>query len=131
MAASGEFLMAVDMSVGESFRALVSDLDYPMFIVTVAAQGDRAGCLVGFVTQVSIDPPRLLVMLSTSNRAYRLAQAADTLVVHFLHETTKTWRASVARRQGKTSSSFDDCEWSDGPRGDPILIVLTASVPEG
>ena len=45
----------------EEFGSFVSGLDYPMFVVTAAADGRRAGCLVGFTSQVSIDPPRLLV----------------------------------------------------------------------
>ena len=49
------------MNPPESFGALTSALDYPMFIVTVAPDGGRAGCLVGFATQCSIDPVRFLV----------------------------------------------------------------------
>ena len=44
--------------VEEHFQALVAGLDYPMYVVTVAADGDRAGCLVVFATKASIDPPR-------------------------------------------------------------------------
>ena len=47
-----------------TFNSLVGDLDYPMFIVTVCAGGERAGCLIGFATQASIDPSRFLVCLS-------------------------------------------------------------------
>ena len=47
-----------------TFNALASELDYPMFVVTTAAGGAPAGCLVGFATQCSIDPPRFLVCLS-------------------------------------------------------------------
>ncbi len=42
-------------------HALVTEIDYPMFIVTAAAGGRRAGCLVGFTTQCSIHPPRFLI----------------------------------------------------------------------
>jgi flavin reductase (DIM6/NTAB) family NADH-FMN oxidoreductase RutF len=68
----------------DTVHELVSELDYPMFIVTVAAAGERAGCLVGFATQCSIDPPRFLVCLSDKNRTYRVAQAADAMVVHLV-----------------------------------------------
>jgi flavin reductase (DIM6/NTAB) family NADH-FMN oxidoreductase RutF len=37
-----------------AFETIVATLDYPMFIVTTAAEGRRAGCLVGFGTQTSI-----------------------------------------------------------------------------
>jgi len=64
---------------------LVGDLDYPMFIVTTrSTKGERAGCLVGFATQCSIDPPRVLVCISRANRTYRVAEDAEALGVHFV-----------------------------------------------
>src|SRR6478735_1115661 len=65
----------------------VDRLDYPMFIVTAAAAGtggrvDRSGCLVGFATQCSIEPERLLVCLSKKNHTYQVARTAVALGVH-------------------------------------------------
>ena len=71
---------------GSTFNSLVSDLDYPMFIVTACADGERSGCLIGFATQASIDPSRFLVCLSHENRTYRVAQGAELLGVHFVPE---------------------------------------------
>ncbi|HEY3020115.1 MAG TPA: flavin reductase, partial [Solirubrobacteraceae bacterium] len=70
------------MGAREAFNAVVGDLDYPMFIVTAAAAGERAGCLVGFATQTSIDPARFLVCVSRRNRTYGVACAARALGVH-------------------------------------------------
>jgi flavin reductase (DIM6/NTAB) family NADH-FMN oxidoreductase RutF len=109
------------MSVEENFHALVSDLDYPMFIVTVSADGERDGCLVGFATQASIEPPRLLVMLSKSNRTCRIAQAASTLVVHFLHENNQSLAKLFGEETGDDVDKFDACDWHEGFRGEPIL----------
>ena len=109
------------MSIENNFHSLVSDLDYPMFIVTVAVHSERAGCLVGFVTQASIDPPRLLVMLSKSNRTCRLAQAADTLVVHFLNEDNYDLATLFGEETGDEVDKFDACEWHEGPQRSPIL----------
>jgi flavin reductase (DIM6/NTAB) family NADH-FMN oxidoreductase RutF len=109
------------MSVEKTFNDLVSDLDYPMFIVTVVAQGERDGCLVGFVTQASINPPRLLVMLSKANRTCRLAQNTDTLVVHFLHKDNKDLARLFGEETGDDINKFDACEWSEGSESGPIL----------
>src|SRR5919206_3595218 len=66
-----------------AFQSLVGRLDLPMLIVTVTADGERDGCLVGFATQTSIDPPRFLVCISDKNRTHRvLERGADALVVH-------------------------------------------------
>ena len=108
------------MSTDESFHALVSNLDYPMFIVAVEADGERDGCLVGFVTQASIDPPRLLVMLSKANRTYRIARAADSLVVHFLHEDNEELARLFGEETGDDTDKFNACEWDHGVSGPTI-----------
>jgi Flavin reductase like domain len=77
------------MKADDAFHTLVSRLDYPMFIVTTAAEGLRAGCLVGYVTQSSIEPPRLIVMLSKLNHTYRVAERSQTLAVHFLSDNNQ------------------------------------------
>ncbi len=56
-----------------AFEALAGSMDYPMFLVTVSAGRDRSGCLVGFVTQCSISPPRLMVCLSKKNHTFQVA----------------------------------------------------------
>lgn len=72
--------------VADTFDALVGSLDYPMFIVTATAGDEREGCLVGFATQSSIDPPRFVVCLSKNNRTYRMAKDADSVAVHMVPE---------------------------------------------
>ena len=52
------------MDAPAAFNAIVGDLEYPMFIVTARAGDERLGCLVGFATQTSIDPPRFAACLS-------------------------------------------------------------------
>jgi flavin reductase (DIM6/NTAB) family NADH-FMN oxidoreductase RutF len=109
------------MDARESFHTLVSDLDYPMFIVTAAAHGERAGCLVGFVTQASIDPERMLVLVSKTNRTYHVAQSTDALVVHFLHRHNHHLATLFGEHTGDEVDKFAQCEWSEGPRHIPVL----------
>ena len=75
-------MASTDPDGGAAFEALVGRLNYPMFIVTTAGDGQRAGCLVGFTSQVSIRPRRFLVALSDKNRTFRVALNSDRLVVH-------------------------------------------------
>ncbi|MFF0794426.1 flavin reductase family protein [Streptomyces spiralis] len=64
--------------------AFLGLLDPEMYVVTAAAGGERAGCLVGFASQCSIDPVRFVVWLSKVNRTFRVAARADRLAVHLL-----------------------------------------------
>jgi flavin reductase (DIM6/NTAB) family NADH-FMN oxidoreductase RutF len=105
----------------QTFERLVDGIDYPMFIVTAAAGEERAGCLVGFVTQASIDPPRLLVLLSKANETLQIAVRADVLVAHFLGEDNKDLAGLFGEESGEWTDKFARCEWAPGPGGAPVL----------
>lgn len=109
------------MSTHETFNALVQDLDYPMFIVTAASDRERAGCLVGFATQTSIDPPRFLVCLSKRNRTFRVACEADALGVHFVPADAPDLAALFGGETGDDVDKFERCSWHAGPGGVPLL----------
>lgn len=109
------------MTSRRAVHQLVSELDYPMFIVTVAAKGERAGCLVGFATQCSIDPPRFLVCLSDKNRTLRVARTATVLVVHLVPRAAEDLANLFGEQTGDEIDKFERCDWSPGPEGTPIL----------
>jgi flavin reductase (DIM6/NTAB) family NADH-FMN oxidoreductase RutF len=105
----------------DEFTPFVDGVDYPVFVVTAAGPDGPAGCLVGFATQVSIDPPRLLVCLSIRNRTFRVAENADHLAVHLLD----AHQHDLAELFGGTTSDeidkFARCRWHEGPGGAPVL----------
>ena len=110
------------MNTEEAVQSLVADLDYPMLIVTTAAVGERSGCLVGFSTQCSIDPPRFIVCLSNKNRTYRVAQHAAALAVHFLTQADRELSELFGEKTGDTADKFAAARWQPGPDGIPLLL---------
>jgi flavin reductase (DIM6/NTAB) family NADH-FMN oxidoreductase RutF len=107
--------------VVSAFDDLVSRLDYPMLVVTTYDGSTRAGCLVGFATQCSIDPARYLVCLSDKNHTHRVAAGADTVAVHLLRERQHDVAALFGGETGDEVDKFARCAWSDGPGGVPVL----------
>ena len=67
-----------------AFDTLMAALDSPLIVVTTADQRERAGCLVEFHVQSSIEPQRYCVWLSKANYTYRVALQSSHLVIHFL-----------------------------------------------
>ena len=93
-----------------------------MFIVTTAADGELAGCLVGFTTQATIDPPRFLVALSREQphlprRAARPSCSPSTSST----PTTRTSRELFGGETGDEVDKFAQCSWRPGPDGVPLL----------
>jgi len=105
----------------EAFDAIVAELDSPTYVVTTAAGDERDGCLVGFASQCSIQPPRFGVWLSKENRTYRIALSAATLVVHLLRQGDQDLARLFGALTGDQVDKLKGVEWRPGPDGCPVL----------
>ncbi|MFI1100577.1 flavin reductase family protein [Streptomyces melanogenes] len=106
----------------DDFTALV---DSPVYVVTASAGGQRAGCLVGFAGQCSLQPERFIVWLSKANHTYLVAERATVLAVHLLpqdHGLAVRFGALC----GAEVDKFDGLEWTEGPDGTPLLTDAVA-----
>ncbi len=110
------------MTPAEVFSDLAGELDYPMMIVTAVAGGERAGCLVGFATQCSIDPPRFAVWLSRQNHTFGVAMQAGVLAVHFPSTAEMALAEIFGGTTGDEVDKFSRCRWREGPEGVPVLV---------
>jgi flavin reductase (DIM6/NTAB) family NADH-FMN oxidoreductase RutF len=105
----------------EQFSTFVDGLDYPLYVVTTALDGERSGCLVGFTTQVSIDPPHMLVCISDKNHTHRLAERAELLAVHVLSPHQHALAELFGEETGDDTDKFARSTWHTGPGGVPVL----------
>jgi flavin reductase (DIM6/NTAB) family NADH-FMN oxidoreductase RutF len=104
-----------------AFSDAVGDLEYPMLVVTAAAGGRQAGCLVGFAAQCSISPPRFMVWLSHRNHTIGVAREADRLGVHLLSADHRALAELFGSRCGEEVDKFATVPWHEGPAGVPVL----------
>jgi flavin reductase (DIM6/NTAB) family NADH-FMN oxidoreductase RutF len=108
-------------STEQTFQQPVAQLDYPMFIATVAADDDLAGCLIGFATQCSIHPPRFLAGVSDKNRTHRVAEGATSMAIHLVPEDASELAELFGGETGDELNKFERCSWQPGPGGVPLL----------
>ena len=106
------------------FERLMTQLDYPLFIVTTSDGQRRAGCLIGFASQVSIDPPRFLAGLSIRNHTFRVASRAEVLIVHLVPVQARELAELFGGETGDDTDKFTRCRWREGPGGAPVLTEL-------
>ena len=100
---------------------LTADLDYPMVVVTAVAGEDREGCLVGFSSQCSISPLRVMVWISKVNRTSDVATRAEALAVHYLSTDDHALAELFGGETGDEIDKFERCRWHTGPSGAAIL----------
>ena len=105
----------------QAFEAFVSALDYSMVVVTVSRRGQRAGCLVGFSTQCSIQPPRFVVCISKANATARIARRARDVGVHQLGAGQEDLARLFGEQSGDWADKFGSCRWHVDAHDVPVL----------
>jgi flavin reductase (DIM6/NTAB) family NADH-FMN oxidoreductase RutF len=105
----------------KEFDAVVAGLDVPMVVVTVAAGGERSGCLVGFHSQSSIDPIRYCVWISKANHTHGVIVRATHFAVHFLSDQDHDLAELFGGSTGDTVDKFADVDLSVGAGETPII----------
>jgi len=100
---------------------LMSALDAPLVVVTAAEGQERAGCLVGFHCQSSIEPARYAVWLSKANHTYRVALRSAYLAVHFLTASDLWMAERFGTLTGDRTDKFAGLPVRAGPGQVPVL----------
>jgi len=105
----------------DPFGTIAASLDSPLVVVTTAEAGERAGCLVGFHTQSSIEPERYCIWLSKANHTYRVALRSSHLAVHFLTDADLPLAVLFGTRTGDSVDKFAGLRVTAGAGGAPVL----------
>ncbi|WP_457770348.1 flavin reductase family protein [Mycobacteroides chelonae] len=104
----------------------MGQLDHPMYVATVQGTDGPSGCLVGFATQISMNPPLFLVGLSEQNHTWRVSQAASHLAVHVIPQAEGELVRLFGEETGDNVDKFARCAWHLGPHGAAILDQSSA-----
>ncbi|MBA0047227.1 flavin reductase [Mycobacteroides sp. LB1] len=104
----------------------MGQLHHPMYVVTVQGSDGPSGCLVGFASQVSIDPPLFLVGLSEQNHTLRVSHGSNHLGVHVIPRDADELVHLFGEETGDRVDKFALCTWRTGPHGVPILRDASA-----
>jgi flavin reductase (DIM6/NTAB) family NADH-FMN oxidoreductase RutF len=110
-------------------EAFLDRVDYPLYVVTVRApDAEMSGCLAGFVTQCSIDPPNFLVCLSKVNHTLRVAEHSPGMALHLLGEDQADLARLFGEETGDRLDKFASVDWRLGSTGAPLLVDTAVSI---
>ncbi len=113
----------------EDLAPFFDAIDYPFFVVTVRSpEAEMSGCLAGFVTQCSIDPPNFLVCISKVNHTLGVAECSPGMGLHLLGQD----QVDLARLFGEVTGDLVDkfalVDWRLGSTGAPLLVDAAVSL---
>jgi flavin reductase (DIM6/NTAB) family NADH-FMN oxidoreductase RutF len=110
--------------VGDAaFETLVASADPPLVVLTTVAEDERAGCLVGFHAQSSIEPERYCIWLSKANHTYRVSLRAAHFAVHFLTAEDLALAERFGTRSGEDTDKFEGIDVEPDRFGVPLLTA--------
>ncbi|HEX3795127.1 MAG TPA: flavin reductase family protein [Acidimicrobiales bacterium] len=109
-------------------QGLTDAIDTPLYVVTAEADGERSGCLAGFVTQASIQPVRFLICISKVNHTFGVAEKAHHLALHALGSDQHDVATLFGAQTGDDTDKFSQVQWSRGVGGSPVLASCAAWV---
>ena len=108
----------------DAFDQLMASLDPAMIVVTTVAEGEPAGCLVGFHAQSGISAERYCLWLSKANQTYRTGLRAVYFAVHFLASDDLAVAEWFGTRSGEDVDKFTGLDLDSSEQGVPLLREL-------
>jgi len=115
----------------ERLGTIMSALDTPLVVVTAAETQERAGCLVGFHCQSSIEPARYCVRLSKANHTNRVALRSTHLAVHFLPAADLWLAERFGILTGDRTDKFAACRYGQAQARSRCLSSALIGWPPG
>ena len=103
---------------------LMGSVDSPLIVVTTSAEGERAGCLIGFHSQGSIDPEHYCFWLSKANHTYRVALRSERFAVHFLTDVDRESARHFGSLSGMETDKFAGLDFTDTEDGVPLHVEI-------
>jgi len=114
-------------SVARAMDAYTERTEYALQVVTTTtSDGEPSGCMVGFSTQCSIDPPRFLICISKINHTYLASEHSDAVALHLIGQDQIPLASLFAETSGDDMDKFAHCRWLPGTTGAPVLTDCAA-----
>ncbi|MFC6694912.1 flavin reductase family protein [Nocardioides daphniae] len=103
------------------FDTLMESVDTPLVVVTTAAEGTLAGCVVGFHAQSSIDAEGYSFWLSKANHTYRTSLRSAHFAVHFLTTEDLDLAERFGTQTGEETDKFSGLDVELDEHGVPVI----------
>ena len=114
---------------GDDLAPFFERVDFPYYVATVRTPDEEmSGCLAGFVTQCSIDPPNFVACISRVNHTHGVAVRASAMGLHLLGEDQLEMARLFGEETGDEIDKFAACDWRLGSTGAPMLVDSAVSL---
>jgi flavin reductase (DIM6/NTAB) family NADH-FMN oxidoreductase RutF len=92
-----------------------------VYIVTVRAKEKVNGMTAAWISQVSLQPPMLMVSMAPARYTHNLIKESGYFAVNTLSEGQEDIAQIFGFRSGRKFDKFKDIPYFDAPNGSPVL----------
>jgi flavin reductase (DIM6/NTAB) family NADH-FMN oxidoreductase RutF len=112
--------------MNKDLQTNMAHMTYGIYVLTTRHNDIVNGMIASWVSQVSHDPPLIMVAVHPNRYSHDLLQKSGHFALHILAQAQKDL---LARFKGPDpGSKFDDLAWHDGVTGCPVLADCIGSV---
>lgn len=94
-------------------------MTYGIYVLTTGFEGKRNGMIASWVSQVSYDPPLIMVAVHPNRYSHEMIRQSGCFALHVLGKDRKDF---LKRFKGpEPMAKFADIEWETGKTGAPLI----------
>jgi flavin reductase (DIM6/NTAB) family NADH-FMN oxidoreductase RutF len=94
-------------------------MTYGIYVLTTAFEGKINGMIASWVSQISYDPPLIMVAVHPNRFSHKMILRSGGFALHVLAKERKDF---LKRFKGPDPmAKFEDIEWESGKTGAPII----------
>jgi flavin reductase (DIM6/NTAB) family NADH-FMN oxidoreductase RutF len=127
--ADGQWPRVLKGDPADDLAPFFERVDFPYYLLTVrTADEEMSGCLAGFVTQCSIDPPNFVACISHLNHTFGVAVHSTAMGLHLLGEDQVGLARLFGEHTGDVIDKFAEADWRIGTTGAPLLADVSLAL---
>lgn len=107
-------------------KETLSRLVYGVYLLTTLREGEINGMPVSWVSQVSHNPPLVMVAVAEKRYTHSMLKESQVFALNLVDRNRKELMDGFVTRQGPRSSKFNKVRHREGQTGCPILEEVLA-----
>jgi len=98
------------------------NITYGVYVMTVKSDNNYAAATVTWVSQASLDPPKIMLGLKRESKTANLVKETQLFVLNILGESQKTMAKAFLKHANVEDGKLNGYNFCPGETGAPVLI---------
>lgn len=102
-------------------KQVLRTFTYGLYAVSCADKGEVNACTVNWLSQVSFEPPLVVVSIENTSKSLPMMQSSRAFIINVLRSGDRELAGTLGKSACKVPEKLQGIAYSAGPGGAPIL----------